>query len=642
MKTPAVAFWKRLILATVLLAALIVVAVPRKDQPRARRTFRYAERSVEVVESQRLIAIGHARAWNAPRFVAAHPHVIARIDERLGERDVTVLAVRLGGLQEALAAARAQDGVRFAHPVYHLGQEMLLDSRHLLTDEAVVRFADGVQRAQAAAIAGAHGATIAQGFGWLAGAYVIKVPATRDALEVANELAGRPDVLFAHPNWLRRLPPRETNPNDPLFGNQWHLKNVGQGGGVAGADIKATYAWDLGQGAGRVIAIIDSGVDDQAQDIVRTANGYNPISGAGPLAGDDVGTHGTCCAGVAAGTGNNGVLLSGVAPAASVMPIRLLAGSGYGTASEEANCFTYAAQNGADVISCSWGPDGVPFLLPPLVAAAFAFATTSGRGGLGCPIFWASGNGNESTSTDQYVSHPAVIAVGAVTNFNVRAPYSDFGTALELVAPSSGGSRNINTVNGGSTYTSNFGGTSAAAPQAAGVAAIMLGIAPSLTWAQVRTILRQTSEKIQPVLALYDAVGHSSTYGYGRLNAYQAALAALATVNTPIGLQAATMGFGDVSVTLSGMGPGAEWVLGVSTVMHAPLGSGPFFGVGFDAFATMTAPLGTLPFHALATPQGGFHWGSTGVPAGFACQLVAVEILAAGGIRVSGVAQLNF
>ena len=626
------------------LLLVIVMALPRpKVGTATTRVFHFGAEAHAVEVSETHIGVGLGAGVKAETILQQMSTDLACVDERLPERAMAVFAVRSRAFERALAALRSRADVRFAHPVHHLGSPRLLASRYLLTDEFVVRFAEGERdRGRAESAVAAVGARLVEGFAWLDGAYLCRTDPGVDALVAAETLAAEDDVLFAHPNWVRKLTARESIPNDPLFGNQWHLKNIGQGGGTLGADIKATLAWDLGTGAGRTIAVIDTGVDSGLSDISQTANGYNPYTGAGPTAGDDIATHGTCCAGVAGGTGNNGILLSGVARGAVIMPIQLLTGSGYGTATDEVNCFNYAVNNGADVITCSWGPDGVPFPLPTLVQASFIYATTSGRGGLGTPIFWASGNGNEDVATDGYVSSIYTIAVGATTNFDVRASYSDYGAALDLVAPSSGGSRAINTTVPGNTYTSNFGGTSAAAPQGAGAAAILMEINPALTWMDVRDILRRTADKVQTGTAAYNSSGHSINYGYGRLNVFAAALEAWSMAGPGFNLLTWSGQPGGITIVMTGMAPGAEFLLGVSAQVYTPIGQGPLMGLGYDAWSTLTAPLGQIPVHGIASPAGTFWWGTTGVPAGLTLQLRAFQIVPGVGFGRSNVVQISF
>jgi subtilisin family serine protease len=160
---------------------------------------------------------------------------------------------------------------------------------------------------------------------------------------------------------------------------------------------------------------------------------------------------------------------------------------------------------------------------------------------------------SELTSIAYPASHPETIAVGASTNFDYRADYSRYGPGLDFVAPSSGGSLGIYTTDrtgaagyDAGDYTSSFGGTSAATPLAAGVAALILSSNPNLTARQVRDIMRNTSDKLDSVS--YDANGWSPYYGYGRINAEQAVSEATS--------------MGALTVTISPQGAidaGAQW-----------------------------------------------------------------------------------
>jgi hypothetical protein len=269
------------------------------------------------------------------------------------------------------------------------------------------------------------------------------------------------------------------------------------------------------------VAVLDSGVDldheDLAEDLLP---GYDFVDGieGGATVGSN---HGTRVSGVAAAP-NNGVGVVGVCPGCSILPGRVIGASD----SAEAAAHDWAIEQGAWVINNSWGPtDGTGLTTPiaPVMAAALESATTFGRGGLGTMVFWAAGNGHpaDSCSMDGLVAHPLTIGVGASTNEGVRASYSEECPELELSSPSNGGTAGINTsqIDG---YTSNFGGTSAAAPGATGSAALLLSAAPDLRWDQARELLHLTAVKIDEDFTDYDERGHSDGTGYGRVNPWRA------------------------------------------------------------------------------------------------------------------------
>jgi subtilisin-like proprotein convertase family protein len=222
----------------------------------------------------------------------------------------------------------------------------------------------------------------------------------------------------------------------------------------------------------------------------------------------------------------------------------------------------WAAQNGADVISCSWGPvDGAWFdpndpqhdevvLLPDSTRLAMDFAVTQGRNGKGCVILFAAGNGNENVGNDGYASYEKVIAVAACNDLGKKSAYSDFGDAVWCAFPSNevDGPRLTTgiwtTDNSGplgynpgqaakgdsaGNYTNSFGGTSSACPGAAGVAALVISRNPALRWDEVREILKNCCDKIDTAGGGYDANGRSPKYGFGRLNAKKAVELAMPT-----------------------------------------------------------------------------------------------------------------
>ena len=145
---------------------------------------------------------------------------------------------------------------------------------------------------------------------------------------------------------------------------------------------------------------------------------------------------------MACGDGRYGA--SGVAPDAKLMPLRLVSGLG---SIDEAEAFTWAADNGADVISCSWGPvDGEWWNpddptheniepLPDSTRLAIDYATETGRGGRGCVITWAAGNGNESVDNDGYAAYERVVAVAACNDSGTRSAYSDMGDGALVRVP---------------------------------------------------------------------------------------------------------------------------------------------------------------------------------------------------------------
>jgi hypothetical protein len=217
------------------------------------------------------------------------------------------------------------------------------------------------------------------------------------------------------------------------------------------------------------------------------------------------------------------------------MPVRT---SGWLSDQSIVDLFQYAMDHGADVISCSWSAAAWNFPLSSKMDGILHKAATQGRSNnKGCVILFAAGNEDRpldgekdgTISVQGFAIHPDVISVGASNSKDKRSYYSNHGPELTLCAPSSGSpGRPIVTtdrrgVNGYSTkdYANDFGGTSSATPLAAGLAALILSLDPELTSADVKSIMMDTADKIDPENGEYTD-GHSSLYGHGRINAHKA------------------------------------------------------------------------------------------------------------------------
>jgi subtilisin family serine protease len=457
-----------------------------------------------------------------------------------------VRIIRGRGALDAIAARTAKPS--FINPVFDYGGGEPL----VVTDEFIVRFRPSLDDDHIAGINGSYGAVLLRHAAGDPHTFILRAGGGEElaALHLANAYVERGVAVFAHPNFIARKQKRFI-PNDPEGVHQWHLQSVGQGGALPGQDAQATAAWDLTMGdAEVVIAIIDDGVDFSHEDLQgdKFVPGYdfydNDADPSAVVGNDDF--HGTAVVGVAAANVDNGIGVAGIAPGCRIMPIRLVAGST--TDEQDANAIRFAADNGAWIISNSWGPpDGNPFILgdevvyplPDVVRAAIDHAADNGRDGKGCVICWASGNGNEPVGYDGYASYDKVIAVGACTDQGRRAYYSDYGPELDVCAPSSGGKTSgIWTTDcmgaggynqGGASfgdvagnYTNDFGGTSAAAPLTAGVAALLLSREPDLSREEVMERLENTADRVDLRRARYNLEGQSNWYGRGRVNAYAA------------------------------------------------------------------------------------------------------------------------
>lgn len=326
-------------------------------------------------------------------------------------------------------------------------------------------------------------------------------------------------------------------PDDPLFADQWHLDNTGQGGAVADADIDAPEAWAITRGSPDVvIAVLDDGVEldhpDLEANIAGPGRDFTTLpagADAAPVTGDD--RHGTAVAGVAAARGDNGQGVTGVCPRCSILPLRVDGSASRATAA----AFRYAAEHGADVVTNSWGFARVGSDADDAaVREAIDTAARTGRGGLGLPIVFGMTNepvDNCSGAALDVAALASVIAVG-VSNHNDEIGGSGFGECMDLVAPSkpqAATTIGITTTDrrgldghASGAYHARFGGTSTAAPIVAGIAGLLLSLNPELESAAIRRILEHTAEKIDPGAARYDARGFSARAGHGRVNAARA------------------------------------------------------------------------------------------------------------------------
>jgi len=462
-------------------------------------------------------------------------------------------------LQDVIARVKklsAEDPVDYAAVAYLRNPEKpstRVGDLMFVTREFMVQFEPRMTLEEIEAFNAGYGVRIVKKLGYAENGYLLEAPEAEGEhgpVVLSNIYYESGMMKFAHPNFIRQRHLREISErtmreiattavaeraDQPVYlSQQWHLKTA-----------KVADAWGITRGSSSIkVAILDDGVDTGHQEfagkIVAQHDFASGDNDGSPNTGDD--NHGTACAGVAVA---KGVRASGAAPNCSLIAVRYPDFLG---SDAEGEMFRWAKDQGSDVISCSWGPeDGTGSVdpLPDNVRAAIHYCVTQGRNGLGIPVFWAAGNGNESVSNDGYASNPEIMAVAASSNNERRSPYSDFGPEIFICAPSSGsgalGELRIFTVdrkgsNGynpdsatgishpknDQDYTDDFGGTSSATPLVAGIAGLILSANPNLRVQDVKQILRDTADKIDQSDGNYDVDGHSNLYGYGRVNALKA------------------------------------------------------------------------------------------------------------------------
>lgn len=390
-------------------------------------------------------------------------------------------------------------------------------------------------------------------------------------IKIAVELQKNPLIAIAEPDLASpaKLLSFEL-PSDPLLSNQWHLNNTGMLNGSnlglkKGADARVVEAWSRLKTLGSenvIVAVIDDGFDLKHPDLsgagkivapydfTRKNNDPRPeINGVYPWYnwrnGSWIGDwHGTPCAGVAVGNANDTGII-GAAPLSKLMPVR------WGpdlSNSQVVSWFDYVRTQGADIVSCSWGSAARIFPLSTPVKKAISRCAKEGRNGKGCIICFAAGNDNSNiddpsgTYINGFANHKDVITVAATNSRDQKSHYSNYGKSISVCAPSSGAggngiltsdvtdtfNRNGNLIAAGYSpgdFTLDFGGTSSSTPLVAGICALLVSINPDLTAKQIKSIIEQTARKIGDKHD-YDTNGHSIFFGFGCINAHDAALMA--------------------------------------------------------------------------------------------------------------------
>lgn len=316
--------------------------------------------------------------------------------------------------------------------------------------------------------------------------------------------------------------------NDPTFIEQWHLINAMN----PGNDVNVTGLWYEGIfGEGITSAIVDDGLDVDNPDLNENFNAkgswdFNSNTNfPKPRLFDDY--HGTRCAGEIAAV-KNGQCGIGVSYKSKVSGIRIL--SGTITASEEAAAMIYGLDVN-DIYSCSWGPtdDGRTLSAPELIVKkAMVKGVQKGRKDKGSVYVFASGNGGrngDSCNFDGYTNSIFSITVGAIDYKGLHPAYAEACSAVMVVTYSSGSGEHIHTTDIHDKCTAIHGGTSAAAPLAAGIYSLVLSVNPNLTWRDVQYVSALSAVPVNEDDGNYQITAldrkYSHKYGYGKIDAYQ-------------------------------------------------------------------------------------------------------------------------
>lgn len=358
--------------------------------------------------------------------------------------------------------------------------------------------------------------------------FVLDTPDALSAARLAAGWAAHPAVSVSHP--VRRRPVKlhggfVPRPNDPLFPKQWHLENRDTNTGARlGFDLNLRSAWAVTRGAGVIVAQGDDGMELEHPDLAASAAGaphfnfFNDTADGrhpGSLAG-----HGTAVAGLIAASANNGLGVSGVAPAARLASWVVFNTQGQFLDEEQSRRMFQYASDVVAVQNHSWGNANREFLsVGVLESQGIANALRHGRGGRGVVMVRAAGNERlqlNNANDDAYANDPRVITVGAVRANGQVTSYSTPGACVLVAAFSadrnveiSPGVKtnfpsltttdragilgyNLDWQSGWADYAfekSGFEGTSGATPQISGLCALLLSVNPALTWRDVQQLL---------------------------------------------------------------------------------------------------------------------------------------------------------
>ncbi|MHC4616963.1 MAG: S8 family serine peptidase [Planctomycetota bacterium] len=333
-----------------------------------------------------------------------------------------------------------------------------------------------------------------------------------DAVQGYNN---NPDVEYAKLNYIVSI---DLTPNDPLYPVQWPLNNIGQVyppgyTGTHDCDIDAPEAWDIETGnSDVVIAVVDTGVDYNHRDLqgniwvndaelngttgvdddgnryVDDIYGYDFINGdSSPK--DDHG-HGTHCSGTIAAQGDNGLDITGVCWNARIMALKFLSAKGRGRTSDAISCFYYAVENGADVISNSWGGGRYS----EAMEEAINYAYSQG-------VLMVASAGNSDRDKPQYPAYyEHMISVAATNSRDWKAGFSNYGDWVDIAAPG----LNVLSLRASGTsmgteydgYTTVASGTSMACPHVSGAFALLLSVDPEVGVDNALDILQGSADPI--------------------------------------------------------------------------------------------------------------------------------------------------
>lgn len=344
------------------------------------------------------------------------------------------------------------------------------------------------------------------------GADVVRAARKLDRVEaetLMRQIAADPSVEYVEVDKLNKA---LLTPNDTRYSEQW---------GYSGTyGIKANLAWDVTNGSGAVVAVLDTGITSHSDLSANILPGYDFIIDTavsndgngrdsdpsdpgdwvtanqcgGTHAAQNSSWHGTHVAGTIAAVTNNAKGVAGIAHGAKIVPVRVLGTCG-GYDSDIADAITWASggtvsgvpanANPAEVINLSLGGSGA--------CGTTTQTAINGAVGRGTTLVIAAGNDNTNVSNASPANCNNVIAVASITSTGARSSFSNYGSLIDIAAP---GSNILSTLNSGATtpgaetYAS-YNGTSMATPHVAAVVALIQSVATTpKTPAQVEALIK--------------------------------------------------------------------------------------------------------------------------------------------------------